>query len=108
MTTNNDFDRLFGGKYLKSADLPSEGAVVYTISNISIEKVGPKQDEKAVLYFRGVDRGLVRRSHYTRLRLTLQVTPSWLFALKRAYRRARQHLSRLSQRKIMSWSRSIK
>lgn len=59
MTTNNDFDRLFGGKYLKADDIPEKGVAVYTISNFSIEEIGPKEEEKCLLYFHGTDKALV-------------------------------------------------
>jgi hypothetical protein len=54
MTTT---DELFPSKYLKHTDLKSDE--VFTISFLSVEQVGMDKDEKPVLHFRGVEKGLV-------------------------------------------------
>lgn len=52
-------DELFPSKYLKAADLNDEADTVLTIRSLEIEPVGPDKDDKPVLYFKGVEKGLV-------------------------------------------------
>jgi hypothetical protein len=47
----------FPSKYLKASDVEDEP--VYKIIKAEVEEVGPKKDEKVILYFRGVEKGLV-------------------------------------------------
>ena len=48
----------FPSKYLKAADLKG-GEPVVTIDRVEFEPVGREKEMKAVLYFRGKDKGLV-------------------------------------------------
>jgi hypothetical protein len=48
----------FPSKYLKAADLP-EGGKLFRIAKLEIHKIGPDQEEKYVLFFKGEPRQLV-------------------------------------------------
>jgi hypothetical protein len=55
MVTKTD---AFPSKYLKAADIPSQGLPV-KIAKIEREKVGTEKKQKWVVYFRGVEKQLV-------------------------------------------------
>jgi hypothetical protein len=57
--TTPTFDQLFGGKYIKAADLPDDEDMVVTIKGYSFEPVGQDKEMKAVLTFRENEKQLV-------------------------------------------------
>jgi hypothetical protein len=54
-----DFDRLFGGRYIKADDIPEEGSLILTIADFSVEEIGPNKDEKCLLEFNETEKRLV-------------------------------------------------
>ena len=51
----------FPSRFWKAADLPPAGIVV-KIAKLELDKIGPNQEEKYVLYFKGQDKQLVVNS----------------------------------------------
>ena len=55
MVTRNE---AFPSRYWKASDLPPRGKA-FKVAKLQLEKVGPDQQEKYVLFFRGEDKQLV-------------------------------------------------
>jgi len=51
-------NQLFPSRFLKAEDLAGED-VSYTIQGLEMEEVGSDQEEKPVLYFKEIDKGLI-------------------------------------------------
>lgn len=49
----------YPGKYLKSGDLPEEGNQTAVIENVKVEEIGANKEEKPVVHFSNLDKGMV-------------------------------------------------